>query len=50
VGGGAIAIPLIMAFFGMTLKPATAISSFAIMLATATKFITSFKEMNPDKP
>ena len=50
VGGGAIAIPLLMFFFGLTLKPATAISSFAIMLATTTKFLTSLNERNPDKP
>ena len=50
VGGGAIAIPLLMFFFGLTLKPATAISSFAIMLATSTKFLTSVNERNPDKP
>jgi hypothetical protein len=39
-----------MFFFGLTLKPATAISSFAIMLATTTKFLTSLNERNPDKP
>ena len=50
VGGGAIAIPLLMFFFGLTLKPATAISSFAIMLETSTKFLTSVNERNPDKP
>ena len=50
VGGGAIAIPLLMNFFGLPLKQATAVSSFAIGLSTFTKFLTSFKEKNPDKP
>jgi uncharacterized protein len=49
VGGGAIAKPLIMAFFGINFKVAVAISSFAITVATLTKFITSFSEKNPDK-
>ena len=51
VGGGAIAIakPFIMAFFGINFKVSVAISSFAITLATLTKFITSFKERNPVK-
>ena len=49
VGGGAIAKPLIMAFFGINFKVSVAISSFAITIATLTKFITSFKERNPDK-
>jgi hypothetical protein len=38
-----------MAFFGINFKVAVAISSFAITVATLTKFITSFSERNPDK-
>ena len=50
IGGGSITIPLLMYFFGLGLKPATAISSFSILIATISKFITSFNEKNPDKP
>ena len=50
VGGGAIAIPLPMNFFGLTLKQATAVSSFAIGLFRFTKFLSSFNEKNPEKP
>jgi uncharacterized membrane protein YfcA len=39
-----------MFFFNLNLKPATAVSSFAIMMATIVKYVTSFKEVNPDKP
>ena len=50
IGGGTITIPLLMYFFGLGLKPATAISSFSILIATISKFITSYNEKNPDKP
>ena len=50
IGGGTITIPLLMYFFGLSLKPATAISSFSILIATISKFISSYNEKNPDKP
>ena len=50
VGGGAIAIPLSMNFFGLPLKQDTAVSGFAIGLSTFTKFLTSFNEKNSEKP
>ena len=50
IRGGSITIPLLMYFYGLSLKPATAISSFSILIETISKFITSFNEKNPDKP
>ena len=50
IGGGTITIPLLMYFFRLGLKPATAISSFSILIATISKFLTSYNEKNPDKP
>ena len=49
IGGGAITIPLLIYFFGMSLKHSTAISSFSILIATIAKFLTSYNEKNPDK-
>ena len=49
VGGGGVAIPIIMAFFVFTTKPAIAISSFSIFLTTLARFIMNFKERHPDK-
>ena len=50
IGGGGIAIPLAMYFFNLSMKPAIAISSFAIMLSTITRFIFNFHERHPEKP
>jgi uncharacterized membrane protein YfcA len=50
IGGGGIAIPLAMYFFNLSMKPAIAISSFAIMLSTITRFIFNFNERHPEKP
>ena len=49
VGGGGVAIPIIMAFFLFSTKPAIAISSFSIFLTTLARFIMNFKERHPDK-
>jgi uncharacterized membrane protein YfcA len=50
IGGGGIAIPLAMYFFNLSMKPAIAISSFAIMLSTIARFIFNFDERHPEKP
>lgn len=50
VGGGGVAIPIIMATFVFTTKPAIAISSFSIFLTTLGRFIMNFRERNPEKP
>ena len=50
VGGGGVAIPLIMVFFHFKTKEAIAISSFTILLTTFSRFILNFKEKHPEKP
>lgn len=49
VGGGGVAIPIIMAMFKFTTKPAIAISSFSIFLTTLLRFIINFRERHPEK-
>ena len=49
VGGGGVAIPIIMAMFKFSTKPAIAISSFAIFFTTIARFIMNFKERHPQK-
>ena len=50
IGGGGIAIPVLIAFFYFTTKTAIAISSFSIFLTTLARFVMNFKERHPDKP
>ena len=50
IGGGGIAIPIISYFFNFGLKPATAISSFSILIASLAYFAYNFDLKNPDKP
>ena len=50
IGGGGVAIPLAMYFFGLSFKPAIAISSFAIMVSTIFGFFYNYKERHPEKP
>ena len=50
IGGGGIAISLIIAFFKFTTKPAVAISSFTILVCTTMRFIYNFRSRNPEKP
>jgi len=49
IGGGGVAIPLVMVFFNFTMKPAIAISSFSIMCSTLARFFFNFNERHPDK-
>ena len=49
IGGGGIAIPMVMYFFGFSMKPAIAVSSFSIMLSTLTRFFFNFNERHPEK-
>lgn len=49
IGGGGVAIPILIAFFYFTTKTAIAISSFSIFLTTLARFIMNFKEKHPDK-
>ena len=50
VGGGGVAIPLIMVFFHFKTKEAIAISSFTILTTTTARFLLNFKEKHPEKP
>ena len=50
IGGGGVAIPLVQIFFGFTLKPAIAISSFSILVCTFARWMFNFKEKHPEKP
>jgi uncharacterized membrane protein YfcA len=50
VGGGGVAIPLIMAFFHFKTKEAIAISSFTILCCTTARFILNYSEKHPEKP
>ena len=49
IGGGGIAIPLAIYFFQFNIKPAIAVSSFAILLSTLTRFFYNFNERHPEK-
>ena len=50
IGGGGIAVSLIIAFFKFTTKPAVAISSFTILICTLMRFVYNFKSKHPEKP
>ena len=50
IGGGGIAISLIIAFFKFTTKPAVAISSFTILVCSTMRFLYNFNSTNPEKP
>ena len=49
IGGGGIAISLIIAFFNFTTKPAVAISSLSILVCTMMRFFYNYKTMHPEK-
>ena len=42
-GGGSVAIPVLMAFFHFNTKPAIAISSVPILMASAVRFMIDYK-------
>ena len=50
IGGGGIAIPIISYFFNFGIKPATAVSSFSILIASLAYFAYNYGLRNPDKP
>jgi len=49
IGGGGVAIPLIMAFHYFQTKPAIAISSMAILVCTVTRWLMNFNQRHPEK-
>lgn len=50
IGGGGVAVPLLIGFFHLNTKPAIAISSFNIAITTMTRFILNFHRKHPEKP
>ena len=49
IGGGGIAVSLIIAFFKFTTKPAVALSSFSILINSIMRYIYNWKTPNPSK-
>lgn len=49
IGGGGIAIPVVIAFFNFTTKPAIAVSSFTIFVTTLARFLFTLKDKHPEK-
>ena len=50
IGGGGIAVSMLIAFFKFDTKPAVAISSFSILVCTTMRFFYNFKTRHPEKP
>jgi uncharacterized membrane protein YfcA len=50
IGGGGVAIPMVMGLFNFSMKKAIAISSFSIMITTLARFFFNFNERHPEKP
>ena len=50
IGGGGIALSMLMAFFKFDTKPAVAISSFSILVCTTMRYFYNFRTRNPEKP
>ena len=50
IGGGGVAIPMVMGFFDFEMKPAIAISSFSIMVTTMSRWFFNLGERHPEKP
>lgn len=50
IGGGGVAVPIIIIFFAFQTKSAIALSSFSILISTGARFVYNFKEKHPDKP
>jgi uncharacterized membrane protein YfcA len=50
IGGGGVAVPLLMGFFHLQTKQAVAISSFCIAVTTITRFAINFTRKHPEKP
>ena len=49
IGGGGIAVSILIAMFNFTTKPAIAVSSFSIFLTTLARFFMNFKQRHPEK-
>mmetsp|Transcript_47848 Transcript_47848/g.63270 ORF Transcript_47848/g.63270 Transcript_47848/m.63270 type:complete len:128 (+) Transcript_47848:503-886(+) len=49
IGGGGVAISLIIAFFNFQTKQAVAISSLSILMCTIMRYVYNFNTMHPEK-
>ena len=49
IGGGGIAVALVIAFFKFTTKPAVAISSFSILVNAVMRYIYNWRTKHPSK-
>jgi uncharacterized membrane protein YfcA len=47
LGGGGIAVPIVMAFFMFETKAAVALSSFTILISTSASFVVNWNERHP---
>lgn len=50
IGGGGIAIPMIIYFFELEFKQSVAISSFSILMSSLARFFYNLRERHPEKP
>lgn len=50
IGGGGVAVPLLICFFHLDTKEAIAVSSLNIAITTLTRFILNFHRKHPEKP
>ena len=50
IGGGGVAVPLLIGFFHLDTKEAIAVSSLNIAITTLTRFILNFHRKHPEKP
>jgi uncharacterized membrane protein YfcA len=50
VGGGGVAIPMIMIFFKFETKEAVACSTFTILWCSLARFFLNYKGKHPEKP
>ena len=49
IGGGGIAVALVIAFFKFTTKPAVAISSFSILVNAVMRYLYNWRTKHPTK-
>lgn len=49
IGGGGIAVALVMAFFKFSTKPAVALSSFSILVNAIMRYIYNWRTKHPTK-
>lgn len=50
IGGGGIAIPMLIYFFELEFKQSVAVSSFSILISSLARFFFNLRERHPEKP